>query len=78
MEDEILNDDALLEKEEGAEGEEEFPAEPNICDCGECAECIKTKGECTCGDCDVCIKVDADKELEAEDLYDDVEQEDMT
>ncbi len=50
-------------------------AMPDICDCGECEECIKETGECNCGDCEVCMK-DAE-EIDAEDLFDDVEAEDL-
>jgi len=37
------------------DGDGEEKTLPNICDCGECEECIKLKGECDCGDCDVCL-----------------------
>lgn len=61
MEEEILEN---FEEEE----EEELEG-PKICDCGECKECIKEKGECTCGDCDICLKNSYIDDLEDEDFH---------
>ncbi|OGD67118.1 hypothetical protein A2442_01840 [Candidatus Campbellbacteria bacterium RIFOXYC2_FULL_35_25] len=48
--------------------------EMDICDCGECEDCIKESGECTCGDCDVCLATaeDLDDIDDIEDIYSDV------
>lgn len=67
MEDEILSEDIL-------DDEDVEELEPNVCDCGECEECIEKEGECTCGDCDICLK---DEDSDVEDLYDDLDPEDM-
>ena len=40
---ELANLDALIPED----------TEPDICECGECEECIAKTGECTCGDCDI-------------------------
>lgn len=64
MEDEPILDDDILEEE------------PDICDCGECEECIALNGECTCGDCDICRAAEEDDSI-AEDLYDDVDPEEF-
>ncbi|MBU4480212.1 hypothetical protein KKG48_02100 [Patescibacteria group bacterium] len=66
MEEEIISDESLLEDDEI----------PEICNCGECEECIKEKGECTCGDCEVCLSKEEDED-EVEDLFDDIEPEDL-
>ncbi len=58
----------------------ELEKEPTMCDCGECAECIEETGSCNCGDCDICAKneeVDPINGVETEDLYDDVNPEDL-
>jgi len=64
MDEEILNN-------EEEETEEDVP---NICDCNECEDCIKRKGECTCGDCEACLSETPEDE---DDSYDDLEPEDL-
>jgi len=65
---ELANLDALIPED----------TEPDICDCGECEECIAKTGECTCGDCDICVPPEEDEEddLLEEDAFDDLEPED--
>ncbi|MBU1557739.1 hypothetical protein KKC45_02150 [Patescibacteria group bacterium] len=67
MEEEILNEDILEELEE---------TEPEMCDCGECQECIEAEGSCDCGDCDMCVK-DSELEEDLEESFDDLEPEDL-
>ncbi len=73
MEDKILNN----EYEDIVDEKEKTDDDLDVCDCGECEECIEKYGECTCGDCDICKKREAEEEIDVEDLYDDLEPEDM-
>jgi len=61
--------------------EEDVLAEDlGMCDCGVCAECMELKDSCDCGDCDICAKNEEFDPLDgmgAEDLYDDVEADDL-
>ncbi len=73
--------DELLEEEMTEDEIEDLDnKEPTMCDCGECAKCIEETGSCDCGDCDICEvseEVNPMEIMDAEDVYDDLEPEDL-